>query len=70
MSIELKTKLRDKTLYLLVNRRRTLTLEDIEKDTTLPVHWLSSFLKGQSKDPSVSRIETLYEYLSGNTLDV
>jgi len=43
---------------------------DIETATKLPVGWLNSFATGQTKNPSVNRIETLYTYLSGKELSL
>jgi hypothetical protein len=62
------TKLRDATLELLTNRSVKLTLARINADTGLPETWLSMFGQGRIDDPSVNKVETLYEYLSGSTV--
>lgn len=67
---KLKTKLRDKTLELLQNRSIQQTFQKIEEDTGLRVDWLSKLSQGQIPDPSSNRIETLYEYLSGNPIQL
>jgi hypothetical protein len=64
------TRLRDKTLSLVQNRPVHLTLKQISAATTLPVGWLKMFAQGQIKEPSCNRIETLYEFLSGEQLKV
>lgn len=56
------------TLRLLKNRPKDLTLPDIEKATQIPFYWLRKFTSGEIKDPSVNRVQRLYEYLSGNKL--
>lgn len=42
----------------------------IYKETGLPQHWLRKFAAGEFRDPSVNRVQTLYEYLTGRSLDV
>jgi len=64
----MRTSLRDKALELLHNRPITKTYRIIETETGLPEGWLKSFANGQSKDPAVNRIETLYTYLSGRAI--
>lgn len=55
---------------LLTERSRTLTLDKIAADTGLNIFWLTSYSCGQIVDPKVSKIETLYEYLSKTTLQI
>lgn len=43
---------------------------EIYKDTGIQPNWLSRFAAGGIPDPSVNRIEALYNYLSGSTLTV
>lgn len=38
--------------------------------TGLPMQWLSSLVRGQTPDPSVNRVQKLYEFLSGKALKV
>lgn len=57
------------TLDLLRNRRRTLTYEQISNDTGLTVSFLQSLgATGDGEHASVSRMQKLYEYLSGKPL--
>jgi|LakMenEpi03Aug12_release.lakeMendotaPanAssembly.Ray.scaffolds.fasta_scaffold667821_1 hypothetical protein len=64
-----KTQLADITLELLRNRRRTLTYEQISNDTGLTVSFLQSLGgSGDGEHASVSRMQALYEYLSGKPL--
>jgi len=55
--------LHSKTLELLRNRPRTLTLEIIEAETKIDKDWLAKFGQGQIGDPSVNRVEVLKNYL-------
>lgn len=57
------------TLDLLSTRPYNQSLRDIAEATELPEAWLKTLTAGV-KDPSVNRIEKLYTYLSGKTLDV
>lgn len=63
-------KLRGKVLDLLANRPREQTLKAIAEATELPEAWLKVFAQGRIYDPSVNRVETLYNYLSEKPLDV
>lgn len=61
------------TLSLLVETRRLLkerrhTLEEIHHATRLPFHWLEKMLYNGVKDPSVNRVQKLYEFLTGSPL--
>ena len=40
----------------------------IHKETRLPFDWLKKFAYGEIKNPSVNRVQTLYEYLNGAPL--
>lgn len=46
------------------------THEEIFLATGLPMQWLSSLVRGQTPDPSVNRVQKLYEFLSGKELKV
>lgn len=46
------------------------TLLDLHKNSGLPFHWLSRFKVGRIKDPSVNRVQKLYEYLAGKPLEL
>lgn len=63
-------KLHARTLELLKARARTVTLKSISEETGLEEFWLSKFQNETINDPSVNRIETLYEHLSGKSLEV
>jgi len=45
-------------------------LLQIFEDTKIPYYWLRTFASGGYKNPSVNRIETLYEYLAGKNLRI
>jgi hypothetical protein len=51
-------------------QQSNLKPHDIFKETGLPFYWLVSFSKGTAKDPSVNRVQYLYEYLAKKQLDV
>lgn len=60
------SKLRDKTLKLLRERKAKITMTSIAKDTDLPIGWLKSFHKdGHKMECSVNRVETLFKHLTG-----
>lgn len=46
------------------------TLPEIYRDSGIPFYWLRKFVDGVYKNPSVNRVEYLYEFLSGKTLEV
>ena len=54
------------TMVLFDNRPRTQTVEAISKATGLPIHWLNAFRS--IKQPSVNRVQALYEHLSSINL--
>lgn len=64
LSPDLKTR----TRQLLINRPRHMTMKKINTDTDLPVYWLVKFETGASNGPDVTRVQKLFEYLSGRTL--
>jgi len=41
---------------------------EIFRDTGVPLNWLNSFTSNKFKNPSVNRMEYLYEQLSGKDL--
>jgi hypothetical protein len=55
-----------KTLELVENDDRSLL--QLYSDTGLPFYWLRQLVAGAVKNPSVNRIQYLYEKLSGNEL--
>lgn len=60
--------LHKRTLELL--KENNIPLLDIYVQTKLPYYWLKSFARGQIQDPSVNRVQQLYEYLAGQNLEV
>lgn len=61
-----------RTIKLLMDRPRHLTLAMIETDTKIPVGWLRYFLANPNIHCSVHRVEHLYRYLAGKpkSLDI
>lgn len=57
-----------RTLELL--RETDTPLLVIYKETDLPYYWLQKLKDGKISDPSVNRMQHLYEYLSGRSLKV
>lgn len=49
---------------------RGQTLAEIQAGTGIPHYWLRKFLGREIKDPSVNRVQKLYEYLTGKALKV
>lgn len=66
--------LMEKTRTLL--RDSPMTIPDIHADlkvagiTCISYFWLRKFSGGQVDDPSVNKVQILYEFLSGSTLTV
>lgn len=56
------------TLDLLQNRNESLP--SISKNTGIPFFWLRKFKYGEIDDPSVNRVQKLWEYLSERKLRV
>lgn len=54
---------RDATRELLIERPRTLTYEEISKDTGLSVAWLRDFASGRRQNPGICTVQALYSYL-------
>lgn len=63
-----QSKLYARTLELLKQRPRTLTIQKIAEDTNLPLGWLYSIICHPDLQPAVNRVECLYEYLSGQKI--
>ena len=57
-----------RTRDLLQNTEQTYL--DIYKATGFPPNWLTGVATGRINDPSVNRIQALYEYLQGKALTV
>lgn len=64
------TSLRDKTLKMLKERDSSFTFRVIQKETGIKEDWLNKFAQGLIDDPSVNKIQTLYNYLSTFPLKV
>lgn len=63
------SKLLAKTRELL--KQTSVPVMDIHKETGLSYHWLNQMKYSKHQvDPSVSKIEKLYEFLSGKQLEV
>ncbi len=43
-------------------------LFEVHRVTKLPYYWLKKFANGEFKNPSVNRIEALYNHLTGTIL--
>lgn len=56
------------TLQLLKADSRSLP--EIFRDTGIPFYWLRTFQAGSMKNPSVNRVQHLYECLTGTSLKV
>lgn len=60
----------------LLTRTRTLlrgsakTYTDISEATGIPVAWIKQFSLSRSHNPGVARVQKLYEYLSGQRLEL
>lgn len=64
----------DKPSKLMLETQRLLKesradIIDIYAATKIPYHWLLNF-ENDTGNPGVNRVEALYEYLSGKTLNV
>ena len=55
-----------KTLELLNKCEKPL--HQIYAETHLPFHWLKKFHSEEFENPSVNRVQFLYEYLSGKKI--
>lgn len=63
------SKLLTKTLELL--NASSLTVLEIHHQSGLSFHWLNQIKYSKKKvDPAVSKVEKLYEFLSGKPLEV
>lgn len=60
----------DKTRELLNKRISETSLIEVHVETQLPFYWLRKIAQGETRDPSVRRVQELYEKLSGKKLEV
>ena len=49
-------------------QRDKRTQQEIHQGTGIPFHWIQQFSFGKFKNPSVNRVQNLYEFLSGKPL--
>ena len=61
-------KLMSRVLELLEKDPRTNP--EIFRDTRIPLNWLNGLTRGDFRNPSVNRLEYLYEQLSGKELEL
>lgn len=57
-----------RTIQLL--KERECSLPEVQAGTGLPWYWLRKFGTGEIKDPSVNRVQKLFEFLNGKPLDL
>lgn len=58
----------NRTLELL--RTSQFTLPEIFRRSGISFYWLKRFKEGRIVDPSVNKVQALYEFLSGRKLEV
>lgn len=58
--------LMERTIALILNDGRTLP--ELYRDTGVPFYWIKNFVKRKFANPSVNRVQYLYEQLSGTKL--
>ena len=58
----------ERTMQLL--EASELSLREIAEKSGVPYDWLTAIKYDRIKNPSVNRIQALYEFLSGNSLPV
>lgn len=58
--------LMEKTLALIKKDERSVL--ELYRDTGLPFYWLKKLAAGKFANPSVNRVQYLYEYLSGKKI--
>ncbi len=67
---EKRADLEARTFELLKTRPHNQTFDDISRATGIKVAWLRHYSRGEAKAPSVHKVERLYVFLSGRSLDV
>lgn len=65
-----RSKLLTRTAELIQDRPRTMTYRMLAEACGVTDRWLESIVAGTCKFPDVNKVEVVYEYLSGRTLDV
>ncbi len=66
----MQSRLVEETIRLLESRPYTLTLRAISEKTEIPQGWLKRLQQKKMIEPSCPRIERLYEFLAGKSLQV
>lgn len=59
-----------RTRKLLKNRPHCLTYAEIAEKSGVPEEWIKSFGQGRTRNPSVIRVEKLYNALSSAPLEL
>lgn len=75
MSGTKRTEAFDQPNRLLIKTQELLKEDDrdiptIFAESRIPLYWLQRFAAGQYQNPSVNRVQYLYEFLSGKELDL
>jgi hypothetical protein len=60
--------IQEKTLVLLSELPRHITLKEVANATGLSHAWLSDFSMQKLKHPSIGRVEALYNYLTNKNI--
>lgn len=60
----------EKTIQLINERPYNIKLADIAKATGTTTVWLSKLANGGMNDPSVVKVQAVYEFLSNKKLEV
>jgi hypothetical protein len=69
----MKTETFDQPGSLMLETQRMLKEQDlltVYSETGISFYWLRKFASGEFKNPSVNRVQCLYEFLKGQTLSV
>jgi len=59
-----------RTREALAARPRILTYEVIAEECGVSARWIQQFAAGSIEDPGVSKVEALYTFLMGKSLDI
>ncbi len=68
MTTEQQGSLLNKTRTMLIKAKSNNELETIAHRTSIPFLWLNKIADGYIDDPSVNRIQKVYEYISDKKL--
>lgn len=64
-----KPTLAEKTLDLVQNRPRSVTLADLAKRVRVSVSWMGKFAQGLIPNPGVNTVQKIYDALSEKPLE-